>query len=69
MTARANGHSYVSRALRDSLDRMVQENREMRRRLLEERARRDARREPVGKHCGFCGAQVCECGLEGWVGG
>lgn len=69
MTGRANGNGHVPRALRESLDRMVVENRRLRAEAERERARRAVDVPRLGRHCGFCGAPVCECGLEGWVGG
>lgn len=61
-----NGNGKVPRALREALDLAVAENRLLRAQAQRQRAVPPA---PTVRHCGFCGSRVCECGLEGWVGG
>ena len=59
MTAHTNGH--LQKATVDALARTLAENRELRTMVNVQ----PQQRAPF-RHCGFCGGEVCTCGLEGY---
>lgn len=66
------GNGQVTRAMREALERVIAENRELRRASSRGGGVHSGRPDsapplPDVRHCGYCGHPVCGCGLNGYV--